>query len=85
MNKHKLKRNEYDAEQFRKSDPPQQWPQGVQVNDLSPTGYSYGTLVVTPEGRDGFEVVDNDWIFYNVGSGAYRVSEENYDLLYEAS
>lgn len=67
--KYKKKNPEVSADQFDASMPQAQWPEGVQVNTESATGYSYGTLEDTPvEGggmdRDGFEVEDTDFIVY---------------------
>lgn len=58
-----------DAEQFDSSKPANQWPVGVQVNALSATGWSYGTLaeIQAPMGPgyvkiDGFPVRNLDYI-----------------------
>lgn len=66
----KIKGSEVEAEQFDASAPEQQWPERVQVNAGSATGYSYGTLepIIDEEnqtaGRDGFELSDTDWLIY---------------------
>lgn len=68
-----------DAVQFDASVPPSNFPPGVQVNALSPIGYSYGTLadIGTPEipNRDGFELNDTDWIITESSGVVYRMTD----------
>ncbi len=63
----KKKAKVIDGKQFLENDPPIQWPERVQSNLFSVTGYSYGTLqfAMNEHGemdRDGFEIQDTDWI-----------------------
>lgn len=89
MATYKKKQKEVDAEQFNSADNPNTWPDGVQVNALSATGYSYGTLEQVPADelpgetkRDGFEVQDTDYIVEENGS-VYRKIESEFLAEYE--
>lgn len=66
---YKKKDRDIEADQFDASLPEPQWPDGVIINVLSSTGWSYGTLVITVvdgvEQKDGFEVDDWDYIIYD--------------------
>lgn len=85
----KIKGNEVDAEQFDASAPEQQWPERVQINAQSSTGFSYGTLEPVIDsgnqtvGKDGFEIADTDWIVDddNIITKAYNSDFlDNYEL-----
>lgn len=89
MATYKKKQKEINADQFLGADNPNTWPDGVQVNALSDTGYSYGTLEQVPAGelpgettKDGFEVSDTDYVVEENGS-VYRMNEDEFLKEYE--
>lgn len=89
MSKYKQKQKEVEAQQFLSTSNPNTWPEGVQENALSATGYSYGTLSEIPADenpgettKDGFEIIDTDYIVEN-GGGVYRMSEQQFLEEYE--
>jgi hypothetical protein len=103
--KKKVKNSTVDAEQFDASLPPEQWPEGVEENEDSATGYGYGSLEITTtsetytelgedgkevektvntENREGFEVMDRDFMITNEAGKVSRMDEagflNKYDL-----
>jgi len=83
MAKHKKKDTGIEADQFEVNKP-NQWPDGCQQNSKSATGYSYGTLILNSDGtdRDGFEIVDMDYICTNSNGIVYRMSESEFNDMY---
>lgn len=87
---YKKKQKKVDAEQFNSAGNPNTWPDGVQVNPLSATGYSYGTLEQVPADelpgetkRDGFEVSDSDYVVEEKNGSVYRMIEAEFLEQYE--
>ncbi len=87
---YKKKQKEVDAAQFLSANNPNTWPDGVQVNAGSATGYSYGTLEEIPADelpgettRDGFEVSDTDYIVEETNGSVYRMIEAEFLAEYE--
>ncbi len=89
MATYKKKQKEVEADQFLSADNPNTWPDGVQTNVLSVTGYSYGTLEQVPADelpgettKDGFEVSNTDYVVEENGS-VYRMIEAEFLAEYE--
>lgn len=86
MAKYKPKKDtiEVDAEQFDSSKPLAQWPDQVQENVLSVTGYSYKDMSTTTdpdtgaEGSNGFELEDLDYLITEKDGVVHRMSEANF-------
>lgn len=68
-----------DAEQFWPHERP--WPQGVQEDDRSPTGYSIGTLENTAQGH---EVTAGDWIITGTSGERYPCKPDIFATIYES-
>lgn len=61
---------------FDKTSNPADWPGKIQVNALSSTGYSWGTLAVTDDNKDGFELPDLVWVIKDKNSGVVTWMED---------
>lgn len=90
MANYKQKRKEVEADQFLSASNPATWPDGVQVNALSATGYSYGTLEPIPADelpgettKDGFEISDTDYVVEEKNGSIYRMIEAEFLNEYE--
>lgn len=89
MAKFKKKSDEFDAELFDKTRPQNTWPENVRENEISPTGYSVGTLerveIQIPNNHepgimiDGFIVLDMHYILTDHTGKQSQMSIEDFE------
>lgn len=66
------------ADQFLPDQTP--WPEGVETDVRSPTGYSIGTLESTAQGH---EVTPGDWIITGTAGERYPCKPDIFARIYE--